>query len=108
MSQEIDTVLKNSRREGLIIAAAWAAATVYCCTYCYIFGYRTDSHPFGLDDIKPIYGVPSWFVWGILFPWGLCALFTLWFVAFFMTDDELGEDHTVELESDIREGGLHE
>ena len=108
VSHEPDPVLKNARREGLIIASVWLAATGYCCATCYTLGYRTVSHPYGLEDIKPILGIPSWFVWGILLPWGICALFTAWFVGFFMTDDDLGKDHTSELESDIREGGLHE
>ena len=90
VSHEPDPVLKNARREGLIIASAWLATTIVCCTTCYILGYRTKSHPYGLEDIRPILGVPSWFVWGILLPWSLCALFTVWFVAFFMTDDDLG------------------
>ena len=41
-------------------------------------------------------------------PLGLCALFTFWFAGFYMSDDDLGKDHTDELMSDIREGVGHE
>jgi hypothetical protein len=57
--------------------------------------------------------MPSWVFWGIMVPWAACALFTFWFAGFFMTDDDLGEDKTPELEEDIRAaataaGGRHE
>lgn len=108
MSRDTDPVLKHAKREGLIIGAAWLASMVYSCGYSYLFGYIRPGHPLAANDVRPILGVPSWFVWGVLFPWGLCTLFTFWFAGFCMADDELGKDHTPELERDIREGGLHE
>lgn len=108
MSRDTDPVVKNAKREGLIIAAAWLASTIYSCGYCYLFGYIRPSRPLGVNDLQPILGIPSWIMWGVLLPWGLCAVFTFWFAGFYMTDDDLGVDHTPELEQDIREGGLHE
>ena len=108
MSHEIDPVLKHSRREGLIIALSWVASTVYCCGYSYLFGYTSKARPLGVEDIHPIFGMPSWFFWGVMVPWGVCALFTFWFAGFYMADDDLGTDHAAELNADIREGGLHE
>jgi hypothetical protein len=105
---EPDPVLQNARREGLIIALVWAASTAYCCAYSYAFGYRREGRPLGVGDIQPVFGMPSWVFWGIIVPWAVCALFTFWFAGFYMQDDDLGQDHTPELESDIREGGLHE
>jgi hypothetical protein len=100
--------LTNARREGLIIGAAWLACTVYSCAYSYVFGYIRPGRPLGPDDVQPILGMPSWFFWGVIVPWAACAVFTFWFAGWYMTDDDLGKDHTPELESDIREGGLHE
>ena len=108
MSHEIDPVLKHSRREGLIIALSWVASTVDCCGYSYLFGYTSKARPLGVEDIHPIFGMPSWFFWGVMVPWGVCALFTFWFAGFYMADDDLGTDHAAELNADIREGGLHE
>lgn len=108
MSRDIDPVLKNARREGLVIGAAWLASMIYTCGYCYLYGYIRPSRPLGVADIQPVLGVPSWFLWGVLAPWGVCALFTFWFAGFVMADDDLGADHTPELERDIREAGLHE
>jgi hypothetical protein len=106
VSQSSDPVLKNSRREGIIIGLAWFAATAYCCAYSYWAGYNRPGQVLGPDDIRPILGIPSWVFWGIMAPWLVCALFTFWFAGFYMSDDDLGEDHSSELESDIREGGL--
>ena len=108
MSKDTDPVLKHSQREALIIAGAWLASTIYSCAYSYLFGYIRPGAALGVEDVRPMLGMPSWFFWGVLVPWGACALFTFWFAGFVMTDDDLGADHTPELERDIREGGLHE
>jgi hypothetical protein len=107
VSRQTDPVLVNARREGIVIGIAWLAATTYCCTYCYLFGYIRPGHPLGNEDVRPILGMPSWVFWGIMVPWLVCAVFSIWFAAFVMKDDDLGKDHTPELEEDIREGGLH-
>jgi len=54
-----------------------------------------------------IWGIPAWFVWGVLFPWGCCIVLTWWFAGLYMTEDDLGSDHAGELESDIREAASH-
>jgi hypothetical protein len=105
---QTDPALKNARREAIVIGVVWFAAMTYCCAYCYVFGYIRAGHPLGAADVHPILGMPSWVFWGIIVPWAVCALFTFWFAGFVMADDELGKDHTPELEQDIREGALHE
>jgi hypothetical protein len=100
--------LLHARREATIIGLAWLAAMTYCCTYCYLFGYRSQARPLTINDIRPILGMPSWIFWGVIAPWLVCAVFTFVFAGFFMVDDDLGKDHSEELNLDIREGGLHE
>jgi hypothetical protein len=106
--REPDPLFKNARREALIIAAVWLAATTYCCAYCYFFGYIRPGHALGPGDVRPILGMPSWVFWGVIVPWGVCSLFTVWFAGFVMTDDDLGKDHTPDLEEEIRTGRRHE
>jgi hypothetical protein len=105
---DTDPVLKNARREAIIIGVVWFLAMFYCCAYCYAFGYIREGHPLGPRDVHPILGMPSWVFWGIMAPWAACGAFTAWFAGFFMADDDLGTDHTPELETDIREGGARE
>jgi hypothetical protein len=108
VSRETDPVLKNARREAIVIGLAWFVAMTYCCTYCYLYGYIREGQTLGPADVRPILGMPSWVFWGIMVPWVVSALFTFWFAGFVMTDDDLGKDHTPELEADIRAGGLDE
>lgn len=108
MPHEADPVLRNAQREGLIIGLAWLVSTIYCCAYCYFYGYRREGHLLGIEDIHPEFGMPSWVFRGIVIPWFVCGVFTVWFAGFFMSDDDLGADHASELDTDIREGGLHE
>ena len=75
MPPETDPVLKNSRREAIVIGLAWLAATIYCCGYSY-FGYNRAGQPLGVEDVHPIFGMPSWFFWGVIAPWAVCAVFT--------------------------------
>jgi hypothetical protein len=107
VAHEPDPVLVHGRREAVIIGLTWLAATIYTCVVCYWFGYITRDRPLGPGDVHPTFGMPAWVFWGIMVPWAACALFTFWFAGFYMADDDLGEDKTAELESDIREGGLH-
>jgi hypothetical protein len=101
-----DPVVRHARREAIIIGLAWLSSTLYCCFYSWIFGYSTAERPLTRDDVRPILGMPSWVFWGYIVPWGVCALFTIWFAGFYMADDDLGRDHAAELEGDIREGAI--
>ena len=103
-----DPVLRNALREAIVIGLAWAACTAYCCAYSYFYGYIRPGHPLGAADLHPVFGMPSWVFWGIMAPWAVCAVFTFWFAGFVMVDDDLGVDHTPDLEREIREGGHHE
>jgi hypothetical protein len=103
-----DPVYEHARREALIILSAWLASTVYCCAYSYFFGYTSPARPLGVEDVRTIFGMPSWVFWGIMVPWGVCSIFTFAFAGWYMADDDLGSDHAAELETDIREGAGHE
>lgn len=108
MPTDTDPVLRNARREAVIIGLFWLSATAFCCSYCYFYGYPGGAGPLGPADIRPVFGMPSWFFWGVIVPWAACSAFTLWFAGFYMTDDDLGKDHAGDLEAEVREGGLHE
>jgi hypothetical protein len=108
MSHEEDPVLRNSRREAIIILVVWALATVYCCGYYALFGYGPPGGTRGPEDLHPILGMPSWFFWGVFVPWFACGAFTIWFAGCYMKDDDLGADHAAELDADILEEGLRD
>ena len=74
-----DPVFRHAKREAWIILGAWIAATTYCYAYSYIYGYIRPGRSLTMDDVRPILGVPSWFFIGVLVPWGVCLIFTVWF-----------------------------
>lgn len=102
---EDDPVLRHARREAWWIGGAWLAATIVVCSICYAIGYARGGWTPGVGDVRPILGMPRWFAIGVMVPWAVSSVFILWFAGFYMTDDDLGADHSAELEADIREEG---
>ena len=80
-------LLRHARREGLVIMAVWAASLAWSAGYAALFGYRQPP-----GSVRIVWGFPSWVLWSVVVPWGLCLIFTVWFCFFFMADDDLGED----------------
>lgn len=87
-----DPAVTHGRREGIVIGLVWLASALYCCAVSYWLGYRTPDRPLGLEDVRPILGIPRWVVWGCFVPWLACGAFTAWFAGRFMADDDLGGD----------------
>jgi hypothetical protein len=84
-------LLRHARREGLVIMALWAVCLAWSTVYAAVFGYRAPA-----ANSPLILGMPSWVFWAVVFPWGLCLLFSVWFCFFFMADDDLGTDRDEE------------
>ena len=82
-----DILLRHARREALIAFAAWLTAMSYTVGYCYVFGYGRDPH-----DVRLIFGVPDWVLYGVVAPWTACTLFAWCFTFALVSDDDLGAD----------------
>ena len=80
-------LLRNARREGLLIMAVWFLCLIWSVGSGYLLGYHRNP-----DDIGLILGMPDWVFWSVVLPWGLVLLFSVWFCFFFMADDDLGRD----------------
>ncbi len=81
-----DPVFLHSRREALVILGLWAGAMLWVVPYCYFFGYHPVSDP---DQLKTILGIPDWVFWGVLVPWVVCCLVTIYLCFWFIADDDL-------------------
>ena len=101
MSKPDDPVYRHARREAAIILASWAVATIYCCGFCYVFGYIRPGAPRSEAEIDPILGMPSWFFWGVAVPWVVAMLFTIGFAAFGVADDDLGEERIESIDDEL-------
>lgn len=94
-----DPVLRSARREALVVLAAWLAALAYTITYCYRHGYHRAP-----DSLTFVLGFPDWVFWGIVLPWTVCLLFSFYFGATFVRDEDLGEE-LPEQDDDLGLGG---
>lgn len=95
-----DPVFKSARREAAWVFAIWLAAMTYTVGYCWLFGYDRK-----LEDLTFVLGFPDWIFWGILTPWGICIVISVWFGATFMRDEDLGEELPEEDELGLGGGG---
>jgi hypothetical protein len=82
-------LLRNARRESVLILAAWAVCLVWSVGVSTLFGYAANRDP---ADIALILGFPDWVFWGVVVPWGVGLIFATWFCFGFMADDDLGKD----------------
>ncbi len=81
-----DPVFLHARREALFILALFGFLLVWSVTICYGFGYATNT-----QNITTVLGMPKWVFWGVLIPWILADVATIWFCFFYMVDDDLGQ-----------------
>lgn len=84
---QLDPVVVHSRREAIVILAAFAVCLVWSVGSCYLMGYHGPSGA----ELHMVLGMPSWVFWGVLIPWLGADVFGLWFCFVFMADDPLGE-----------------
>ena len=75
----------HARREAIIIFLVWVAALLWAVPYCYLTGYHVEP-----DQLRLIYGIPSWVFGGIVMPWLVADVFTIVFCLRYMKDDDLG------------------
>jgi hypothetical protein len=94
-----DPVLRSGKREAIVVFCAWLAAMAYTVTYCYLHGYNRP-----IESLTFVLGFPDWVFWGIVVPWSVCIVFSFYFGATYMRDEDLGEE-LPEQEDDLGLGG---
>lgn len=93
---------RNAFREARLVIILWFLAFFWTLGFCFARGYQhaPDSAlvRWGLaetrtkDDFRHIGGIPDWVFYGILAPWFICSVATVWFGARYMKEDELGSE----------------
>jgi hypothetical protein len=81
-----DPLLIHARREALVAFGLWLTAMLWTIGYCGMFGYGDQG------GVKLVLGVPSWVMWGVFVPWGLCTVVSSLLATVFIQDADLGED----------------
>lgn len=82
-----DPVVRRARREGLVAIVIWLLATLYTVGYCWKFAYQRPA-----EDVRFVWGIPDWILWGIVLPWAVCVVVSWWYAYGFMTDEPLGAE----------------
>jgi hypothetical protein len=80
-----DTTLRHARRETMFVVAVWAVALVWTLSVSFWRGLDPDP-----KDLH--YGIPGWVWLGVLLPWLICTLVTIYFCLHIVSDDDLGEE----------------
>ena len=103
-AEQLHPTYVHSRREGIFILCLWACCMVWAVPFCYLTGYTSAEHPVTPENLETIWGIPKWTFYGIIVPWLLADVVTIWFCFRFMQDDDLGEAHEgADLEEEIAE-----
>lgn len=92
-SKRLGDSFRQSRREMWVMLGAWAVFFAWTIGYCSMNGF---ADPNG-GEVPLLLGVPRWVMIGIVLPWGLANVFTIWFAGFFMKDTNLGGESEGEI-----------
>lgn len=82
-----DPIYLRSRKEAMVAMLIFIAAGIYTLTFCFFFGYYIEP-----ETVRTLWGIPSWVVWGVGFPWIVIVGVSVWFGAFYIQDEDLGEE----------------
>jgi hypothetical protein len=86
--KQVDPVLVHARREAIIIMAAFVVCMAWSVPWCYMHGYGLPAD----EPVQTTLGIPSWIFSGVIVPWILANIFTIWFCMCYMALDPLDED----------------
>jgi hypothetical protein len=81
---ELDPVVRSGYREAITTLAVWLAATVYSVTYCTLNGYKRPA-----ESLTFVLWFPDWVFWGLILPWLVCTLVSIYIALFVIEDDPL-------------------
>ncbi len=77
----------------VVIVGAWLVFLIWTGLVCGI-GARLDPE----NRVATVFGMPRWAFFGVVLPWGVACVFTLWFSMIFMKDTDLDPDRDESVE----------
>jgi hypothetical protein len=87
VAENDNPLLRRARREAIVVLGWWLTTLVYTVGYCYRNGYDRP-----IEELTFVLGFPDWVFWGLVVPWVVCFLFSIWFAFYFMQDDPMGDE----------------
>lgn len=112
-ADRLDPLYQHTKREARWIVRLWLVAMIYTCSVCYLFGYT--SHPPDPASTGPAiggflgplhrfdrtgpsltfplgWGIPDWVFYGVVIPWIVSILASIYFCYVVFHEDDLGDD----------------
>jgi hypothetical protein len=86
----------------LVAIAVWAAAVAWSVGYCARYGYNRAP-----ESVSFVLWFPDWVFWGIVAPWLVCIVISMWYAFALMRDEDLGSNEEGDDESAAREDDHH-
>jgi hypothetical protein len=80
-------LLASAQREAIWIVVIWCIACGWSIGVCGWLGY---GRPNALPPL--VFGFPNWVFWGVVVPWLVATVSSLFISQVLMTDEDLGED----------------
>ena len=93
---ELDPFFLHTRKEACIIFSVWVVAFLWTVPVSYALGFPKDPSV----ELPVILGIPRWLFLGVLTPWSIAVLFTLWFCSSVMKDADLEHLGQIEEQTD--------
>ncbi len=87
--EDEDPLVGSARRELVVVLVFAVVFALWSVGFGAAFGYDKPAEG---AAIRLVMGMPWWVFWGVIAPWGVASLFTLWFALFFMKDHDLSRD----------------
>lgn len=84
--RKLDPVFIHARREAIVIFLLWVLCMVWTTTVYWVWG-----HGRAAEDVELWWGLPDWVFVGVVAPWLVVDVISVWFCFVFMKDDDLGE-----------------
>ncbi len=102
MNAPAQRLLRNARREAVIVLCVWAVFIAWVVGYSWLRGYERPpdgalveaglAAPRDDSNFRTVLGIPDWVFHGIALPWLIAVVFTLFFGMRTLRDDDLGEE----------------
>jgi len=101
--ETFDPVFANAKRETKVLLFTFLAFMVWSVGVSFYLGYGVEPE---IIETR-ILGMPRWVFWGVLVPWVVATLFTIWFAWFFMMNDSLDVEPDDESQSELNRNHDH-
>lgn len=84
LRQELDPLCVSALLEFKGILIAWAVNFIWTIGFCLAAGYDVDE-----TQISLVFGMPSWVFWGVMLPWFVVSVYSIWFALTQIADHSL-------------------